>query len=104
VRNENSENSSLKFDALPEDFAAVNFYTFMNPTVNDDCSYNGCNFVMETRAIRENDNSIYSSYDYLVDAVRSPVRDALNLTQAEVDDANFLDMHTYCGAIQCLKF
>jgi hypothetical protein len=59
---------------------------------------------METRAIRENDNSIYSKYDYLVDAVRSPVRDALNLTQAEVDEADFLDMHVYCGAIQCLKF
>jgi hypothetical protein len=99
VRNENTVNTQLQSNALPEDFAGVNFYTFMNKDLNDDCSYNGCKFVMDTRAIRENDNSVFSDYNYLVDAVREPVKDALNLTQAEVDDADFLQMHTYCGAI-----
>ena len=81
IRNFNEVTAELVYNALPEDFSAVPSHTFMNSDINDDLNYfTACKYINETYEERAFDDSVYSDYDYLVDAVREPVKIALNLT------------------------
>ena len=76
--------------ALPRNFTALPSLTYENPSINDDVAPYGCQYVEETIAERKHNDSTYANYTYLSDAAKPGCRDALNLTQEEVDKAGFL--------------
>ena len=77
VRDENTVNTQLGNKGLPYAYVSVPNFNFMNPTTQDDVSYDGCRYVSETVAALRHDNPAYANYTYLADDIRQPVADAL---------------------------
>ena len=62
MRNFDSVNTELQMNALPEGFTGIAGFVYLNPTTQDDVSYDGCPYVDETTASRRYDNPLYSDY------------------------------------------
>ena len=80
-------------------------YTYINPSLKDDCSYNGCSYVVEAETIRRNppqEKYTYEDYDYVALDIHEPVRIALDLTELQIDTATFTDTYHYTDTIRCL--
>jgi hypothetical protein len=93
--------------ALPFDLTAIPVITFMNNSVLDDCSYNGCQYVVEAESIRRappQQKFTYEKYDYVAWDIHHPVRIALGLTEKQMDLATFTDTYHYTDTIRCLQF
>jgi len=48
IQYEKNINYSLRNDALPHDYVNVPVFTFVNETIEDDISYDGCYYCSET--------------------------------------------------------
>lgn len=92
---------------MPFDVTAIPVITFMNATVRDDCSYNGCSYVVEAESTRRDppyQKWTYEKYDYVAWDIHHPVRVALDLTKKQIDLATFTDTYHYTDTIRCLQF
>ena len=79
----------------------------MNNSLLDDCSYNGCDYVVEAESIRRappQQKFTYENYDFVAWDIHHPVRIALGLTKKQMDLASFTDTYHYTDTIRCLQF
>jgi hypothetical protein len=87
VRNAKTVNAEMGPLALPHGYTAAPEVTFTNPSINDECGWEGCAWPEETLTERRHDPAVYTEYMPLCYDVANSTRDALNLTQEEVDIA-----------------
>lgn len=104
IRNADSLNSDLGLNSLPNGFVSLPIYTFVNPTTEDDISYDGCPFAIETTDLRYPDNGLYIDYWWIADFSRDPLAKALGVDQQVMDDADFLGCYHYQDAYVAREF
>jgi len=107
VRNASKINEDLGEDALPNGMTSLPVPTFINDSLLDDCSYNGCPYVVSAESQRRaspEEEHTYGPYKYIAINIRDPVQTALNLTDEQVDTATFTDTYHWTDTIRCLKF
>jgi hypothetical protein len=104
VRDAPAINEKLGASALPHGFSAAPEVTFGNPSVRDDCSWDGCATAEESIDSRGYDPETYANYTYLEKNVADPTADALNLTAGEMIEGDFTQYYHWEDVIRCLKF
>lgn len=87
VRNAKEVNAEMGPLALPHGYTAAPEVTFANPSLLDECGWDGCAWPEETLIERWDEPATYNDYMPLCYDVANSTRDALNLTQKEVDIA-----------------
>lgn len=102
VQNEQAINDQLAYQALPFNFTALPLTTFANHDIWDDCGFNGCKYADETNDARKDDPLIYSNFTSISEAAKPGTQAYLNLTSAEIDPANFIQMNTYTDTARAL--
>lgn len=79
LRDATKINNELGTSPLPNGFVSVPITTFSDANVEDDCSYNGCHYGVQTVSDRRYLNSNYNDYWWLADFVKDPLAEALGV-------------------------
>jgi hypothetical protein len=61
----------------------------MNKDINDDCSYNGCRYAVETDAARWSNSTVFEPYTNISDAAKPGTQAYLNLTDQKIQSAGW---------------
>lgn len=104
VRNDIAINDELGYSALPSNFTALPLVTFTNSDIWDDCGFRGCKYAAETNDARSIDPATYTNFTDISDAAKPGTQEYLNLTDEEINDADFIKMNTYTDTARALQF
>jgi len=74
----------------------------LSDSLTDDVAYKGCPYASNTVKKRD-DSKIMEAYAD-TDPVRNSIRDALFLTQEDIDAANWIDIKNYIDLLIAMKF
>ena len=104
VRNDIAINDELGYSALPSNFTALPLVTFTNSDIWDDCGFRGCKYAAETNDARSIDPATYTNFTDISDDAKPGTQAYLNLTDEEINDADFIKMNTYTDTARALQF
>ena len=104
VRDFDKINDDLAYAALPFNFTVFPLTTYMNKDINDDCSYNGCRYAIETDAARWDNKEVFKPFTNISEAAKPGTQAYLNLTDAEINAADFGKMNEYTDVARALEY
>ena len=64
----------------------------------------GCEYLDIQYETNKNDINTFTDYLYLADLVRDDLGNALNLTEKQISEANFMNMQDYADVLTCREF
>ena len=88
-------NSELGSDALPNGFVSLPITTFSDFNLQDDVSYDGCAYAVDTTDQRYALQSAYLDWQWIANFAKYPLADSLGLDYSVVDEATFLNVYHY---------
>jgi len=85
LRDATAINAQLGESPLPNGFVSVPITTFVDYNIEDDVSYNGCDYALSAVNARRHLNSNYNDYWWLANFVRDPLAEALGVPYKTMD-------------------
>jgi len=104
IKDAKQKNLWLEETPLPHGFVNMPIYTYLDYSIDDDVSYNGCTYVKSTSSLRHPDNANYSDFWWVANFVREPLSLALSIPSEEMAAADFRAVYHYADAYVSREF
>jgi len=82
----------------------IPIFTFINPSLEDDVSYDGCQYAKQTTDLRHSDDAYYIDWLWIADFARKPLAEALDISDEVMAEADFLGVYHYQDAYVARDF
>ena len=104
MRNATSINGDLGANPLPNGLVSVPIPTFLEPNIQDDISYDGCNWAITTTDERYPVQETFKDFWWIANFAKGPVGAALGIPEEELATASFRDVYHYQDAYVAREF
>lgn len=60
-----------------------------NDDINDDVSFNGCDYIGDTKNSRVDNDAVFKDYEWMIEGTREPIKQLYNVTDEYIDSLNY---------------